>query len=75
MKKKLKSSTIWKGLLCAVLLLVALFPIYWLVAMAIRPTDEMMGRISIIPASLTLEHFRMLFSEKGFGQAIINRCV
>ena len=72
MKKKLKSSTIWKGLLCAVLLLVALFPIYWLVAMAIRPTDEMMGRISIIPASLTLEHFRMLFSEKGIGQAIIN---
>ena len=64
--------TVVKGLICAALLLVALFPIYWLVAMAIRPTSEMTGHISIIPASLTLEHFVQLFTEKGFGTAIVN---
>lgn len=40
----------------AVLLFIALFPIYWLVAMSIRPTDEMKGHISVIPHSLTGTH-------------------
>ena len=72
MKRKMKASTVVKGVVCAVLLLVALFPIYWLVAMAIRPTSEMPGHISVIPASLTMEHFRQLFTAKGFGKAIVN---
>ena len=49
-----------------------MFPIYWLVAMAIRPTSEMQGHISLIPQSLTIEHFISLFVSKGFGQAAIN---
>lgn len=72
MRTKKRASTVVKGLVCALLLLIALFPIYWLVAMAIRPTSEMTGHISIIPAALTMEHFRQLFTEKGFGQAILN---
>ena len=50
----------------------ALFPIYWLVAMAIRPTSEMTGHISIIPHALTGSHFIQLFREKGFSTAIVN---
>ena len=73
MKRKKTLGTVGKGLGCAVLLLVALFPIYWLVAMAIRPTDEMKGHISLIPQTLTGEHFAQLFTSEGFGQAIINR--
>ncbi|HJB76708.1 MAG TPA: carbohydrate ABC transporter permease [Candidatus Oscillibacter avistercoris] len=64
--------TVGKAIGCAVLLAVALFPIYWLVAMAIRPTEEMQGHISLIPQALTLEHFVNLFVEEGFGQATIN---
>ena len=41
-------------------------------AMAIRPTSEMQGHISLIPQSLTIEHFISLFVSKGFGQAAIN---
>ena len=52
--------------------MVSLFPIYWLVAMAIRPTDEMRGHIALIPQSLTGIHFAELFSAKNFGTAIIN---
>jgi len=69
-KKKLMTGV--KGLVSAVILLITLFPIYWLVAMSIRPTEEMTGRISIIPKSLTLEHFVKLFVEKGFDTAIVN---
>ena len=72
MKRKKTLGTVGKGLGCAVLLLIALFPIYWLVAMAIRPTDEMKGHISLIPQTLTGEHFAQLFTSEGFGQAIIN---
>ena len=72
MKAKRRAGTVGKFLGCAVLLLVALFPIYWLVAMAIRPTDEMQGHISLIPQTLTAEHFVQLFSSEGFGQAIVN---
>ena len=40
--------------------------------MSIRPTEEMKGHISLIPQSLTGEHFAQLFDAEGFGQAIIN---
>lgn len=69
---KKKSTSIMKGIITALLLLIALFPIYWLVAMAIRPASEMTGHISIIPHMLTMEHFQQLFVAKGFGTAIVN---
>ena len=71
MKKGLFEKII-KFIIGAVLLLYTLFPIYWLAAMSVRPTDEMKGRISLLPASLTGEHFVQLFTEKGFGRALIN---
>lgn len=70
MHKKWKS--VVKFLIAALLLLGALFPIYWLVAMSIRPTSEMTGRISVIPHALTLSHFSELFTAKGIGRAILN---
>ncbi len=72
MQAKKRLYTVIKVLICAVLLVVALFPIYWLVAMAIRPTSEMTGQISVLPGAITLDHFRQLFTEKGFGSAIVN---
>lgn len=72
MKTKKRIGTVCKALGCIFLLLISLFPIYWLVAMSIRPTEEMKGHISLIPQSLTGEHFAQLFDAEGFGQAIIN---
>lgn len=72
MRSKKKAASVGKFLACAVLLLAALFPIYWLVAMAVRPTDEMKGHIPLLPQTLTGEHFLQLFTKEGFGQAIVN---
>ena len=72
MRAKRRIGTVGKAIGCVVLLVVALFPIYWLAAMAIRPMEEMQGQISLIPHSLTVEHFVNLFVSKGFGQATIN---
>ena len=72
MKRKKRIGTVGKAIGCILLLFVALFPIYWLVAMAIRPTSEMTGHISIIPHALTGSHFVQLFKERGFSTAIVN---
>ena len=72
MKRKKRIGTVGKAIGCVILLFVALVPIYWLVAMAIRPTSEMTGHISIIPHALTGSHFIQLFREKGFSTAIVN---
>lgn len=71
MKEKM-STRILKGIGVAVLLFIALFPIYWLLAMGIRETDEMRGAIPLFPQSFTTQHFKQLFTSKGFGTAIVN---
>ena len=45
MKAKRRAAGVAKVLAGAVLLVVALFPIYWLVAMSIRETGGMQGQI------------------------------
>ncbi len=72
MKTKKKAAGLAKGAACAALLAVSLFPIYWLLAMAVRPTEEMRGHIPLLPQSLTGEHFAQLFTGEGFGTAIVN---
>ena len=72
MKTRKKLISFAKAAACGVLLLISLFPIYWLLAMAIRPTDEMRGHISLLPQTLTAGHFAQLFTGEGFGQAIAN---
>lgn len=67
-----KCVTFLKGVGCAFLLFISLFPIYWLLTMAIRPTEEMKGLISVLPQTLTAEHFVKLFAQEGFGNAIAN---
>ena len=72
MKAKRRAAGVAKVLAGAVLLVVALFPIYWRVAMSIRETGEMQGQIPLLPQSLTFEHFANLFLNEGFGQATLN---
>lgn len=72
MKVKRRIVTVLKVIFAALLLFIAMFPIYWLIAMAIRETEEMRGHIPVLPQSFTLTHFAQLFAEKGFGTALVN---
>lgn len=72
MKRNKTMATIGKTIGCVFFLFVSLFPIYWLIAMAIRPVSEMEGVISLLPRSITLDGFVDLFCTEGFGQAISN---
>lgn len=73
MKKKVFS--VLKVVLLIILLIIALFPIYWLIGLSIRPMAEMKGHISLIPHALTAEHFVGLFKDKGFGLALKNSLI
>ncbi len=72
-KKKFKFSI--RPLIAALILFVALFPIYWLFAMSIRETAELQGHIPLLPKSFTLEHFIRLFTEKGFDVSVKNSLI
>ncbi len=61
-----------KIIICICLVLIAVFPLYWLIAMAIRPMSEMTGKISLIPQTLTSEQFKALFQDGSFLRAIKN---
>lgn len=64
--------SVCKVCICIVMLVVSLFPIYWILATGIRPMSEMVGTISLFPQEFTMEHFISLFQDKNFGQAILN---
>ena len=64
-----------KGIFLTVLLFIAIFPLYWLVLMAIRPTAETSAGAGLIPHQLTLSHFIELFTQKGFGMALYNSLI
>lgn len=77
MKTKKRIGFVLKGLATAALLLAALFPIYWMATIAVRENGEISGTgmIPLLPQSFTLEHFKRLFAEKNFAQALQNSAV
>lgn len=63
---------IGKGLVLIIVLTWTLFPIYWMFSLAVRNNAEMMGKVTMLPHSFTLEHFAELFAGMEFGKAIGN---
>lgn len=60
------------GIVLAVLLIWTLFPVYWMLSMAIRSDAELTTKLAFLPHSFTLSHFGDLFTQKNFGVAIAN---
>ena len=61
-----------RKLLAAVFMGWTLFPIYWMLTMAIRSKGELFGTLRLLPMSFSLEHFADLFKTKAFDVAILN---
>lgn len=74
MRIRKKANSIVKLVVTLILLLIALFPIYWMISISVRETVEMSGgkEFSLIPQTFTLEHYVRLFAEKNFGTALLN---
>lgn len=64
-----------KGIGLTTVLFTTLFPFYWLIIMSIRPTEEISEKVSLIPRSITLNHFIELFTTEGFDVALKNSVI
>lgn len=61
-----------RKLLAALFMMWTLFPIYWMLSLAIRSKGELFGTLGLLPGSFSLEHFADLFKTKAFDVAILN---
>jgi ABC-type glycerol-3-phosphate transport system permease component len=61
--------------LYAVLALILLFPLYWAVLGSLRPEAEFLTEPSLLPGSLTSEHYAVLFGIRSFWVPVRNSLV
>ena len=56
----------------ALVLLIVLAPIYWMVTASLKSNKEITQDATLYPHAVTLENYRHLFSEKRFGNFLLN---
>ena len=61
-----------KILLLILIMLWTLFPVYWMVSLSFRNSGELAAGLSLLPRSLTPEHFINLFGKHSFLRSVIN---
>jgi len=57
------------------LLVSLLFPVYWMAAASLTPETQLFGARPLVPGSITFEHYRALFDERGFLVPIRNSLI
>jgi glycerol transport system permease protein len=53
-------------------LVLALLPIYWMVNMAFKTNQEITGALTLIPANLTFDNFKTIFTDESWYSGYIN---
>lgn len=69
---------VWPALLkitTAVVVLMWLFPVYWIVLTSLKPIGEINSRVPVFRFSPTLGNYRDLFARFGFGQVLMNSII
>ncbi len=61
-----------KLLVLFVYLLFVLVPIYWLVNMSLKSNREILGALSLWPADLTLDNYRVIFTDPTWYMSYLN---
>ncbi|MDA7967888.1 MAG: carbohydrate ABC transporter permease [Gammaproteobacteria bacterium] len=62
----------WSALAPAAYILFLLLPIYWLVNMSFKTTNEILGSFSLWPADFTLDNYRVIFTDPTWYSGYIN---
>ena len=74
MRKKTMGQSIGKGVLVALLLAFTLFPAYWMVSSSFDAQASSGGQ-SLIPQEFTLDNYRFVLTEGGFGTFLRNSAI
>ena len=61
-----------KWLAPALYIVFLLLPIYWLVNMSFKSTNEILGSFSLLPAEFTLDNYRVIFTDPTWYNGYLN---
>ena len=64
-----------KWLVPAVYIIFLLLPIYWLLNMSLKTNDEILSIFSLWPQNLTLDNYRVIFSDVSWYSGYINSMI
>lgn len=64
-----------RSLIPILYILFLLLPIYWLVAMSFKTTQEILGGFSLFPQTFTLENYRVIFTDPTWYWGYINSII
>ncbi|WP_299865466.1 carbohydrate ABC transporter permease [uncultured Hoeflea sp.] len=56
-------------------ILFLMLPIYWLVSMSFKTTNEILGSFTLFPQSFTLENYRVIFTDPTWYNGYINSLI
>ncbi|MGE0354835.1 MAG: carbohydrate ABC transporter permease [Gemmatimonadales bacterium] len=65
----------WAAVALGLLMAGMMFPFYWAVVASLTPEARLFQAPSLLPAGVTLEHYRALFTERAFWVPIRNSLV
>ncbi|MBE1284480.1 MAG: ABC transporter permease subunit [Rhodobacteraceae bacterium] len=64
-----------RSLIPILYILFLMLPIYWLVAMSFKTTQEILGGFSLFPQTFTLENYRVIFTDPSWYWGYINSII
>ncbi|MBM3481726.1 MAG: carbohydrate ABC transporter permease [Alphaproteobacteria bacterium] len=64
-----------RGLVPAVYILFVLLPIYWLLNMSFKTTNEILGSFTLFPSEFTVENYTKIFSDPTWYGGYINSLI
>ena len=62
----------WRPLVPTIYIIFLMLPIYWLLNMSFKTTNEILGTFSLWPREFTLENYRVIFTEPSWYWGYIN---
>ena len=64
-----------KPLIPILYIIFLLLPIYWLVSMSFKPTNEILGSFTLFPQEFTLENYEKIFTDPSWYMGYVNSLI
>ncbi|MEM9332337.1 MAG: carbohydrate ABC transporter permease [Pseudomonadota bacterium] len=65
----------YKWLIPTVYIIFLMLPIYWLISMSFKTTNEILGSFTLFPQEFTLENYRTIFTDPTWYSGYINSII
>ena len=70
-----KQQRSWKWLVPTIYIVLLMLPIYWLINMSLKTNQEILSAFTLLPASPTLDNYRVIFNDPSWYSGYINSII